>query len=359
MIHKINKQKLLPEETINLILKFLSCFPNKFSQAAGSKKLIEIYKTIKSLNSSKVNESKLKSLCESAFALKASHYDSFESYCNQQLSKNTTSSGSKTLPLHSIHNDSESIISGIPNGESKDELKLFCLPYAGGNSFLFREWRNILNCKGVTVCPLEYPGRGTKISIPFASTLQDLCTSLFNEILEMKEKSFSIFGHSLGAIVGFELSIMVKEYYRKLKKKNTQHSLIVSGCVAPDKVKNFSEFQNISDDLLIKKLIDLNGIPQAMVSDPNFREFFLPIIKADFSLLKDYYPKPDCCIDVPVTAFCGESDPHTNSEDVERWKAWSSHTLSVHSVPGDHFFIHDRDSILSLIQQELLEICHV
>ncbi len=62
------------------------------------------------------------------------------------------------LPLSSVFN--------------KTQPTLFCLPSAGGSAAMYREWKNSLN--KVQVVPIEYPGRGTRFSEPFADNIETL-----------------------------------------------------------------------------------------------------------------------------------------------------------------------------------------
>lgn len=47
-----------------------------------------------------------------------------------------------------------------PNPQAR--LRLFCFPYAGSGPSIFRTWTDDFPAD-VEVCPVQYPGRGTRL----------------------------------------------------------------------------------------------------------------------------------------------------------------------------------------------------
>ncbi|NJR66738.1 MAG: putative thioesterase, partial [Leptolyngbyaceae cyanobacterium CRU_2_3] len=52
-----------------------------------------------------------------------------------------------------------------PNPNPQARLRLFCFPYAGGSSLIYRTWSESLP-PAIEVCPIELPGRGTRMMEP-------------------------------------------------------------------------------------------------------------------------------------------------------------------------------------------------
>jgi pimeloyl-ACP methyl ester carboxylesterase len=105
--------------------------------------------------------------------------------------------------------------------------KLFCLPYAGGSAAVFRRWPALLAPR-VAVIPVELPGRGMRRGEPPATDLQTLVNILYGSLHKEFSGSFAFFGHSMGAVVAYELSRAL------LARTGTQpRRLIVSGRRAP------------------------------------------------------------------------------------------------------------------------------
>src|SRR5580693_7148326 len=102
-------------------------------------------------------------------------------------------------------------------------LRLFCFPYAGGSAAVYREWARYLPSP-VEVVPIEYPGRGGRLSEPAFKVLPELLEALHPEIVPLLDIPFAFFGHSMGASVAFELSRILRKQNGILPKH-----LFVSG----------------------------------------------------------------------------------------------------------------------------------
>src|SRR5262249_23742176 len=87
----------------------------------------------------------------------------------------------------------------------RETFRIFCLPYAGGASDLFREWRKAL-APTIQVCPIELPGRGGRSEEEPHTDLTGLVEILGSELRSRLDRPFALFGHSMGAVIAFELA---------------------------------------------------------------------------------------------------------------------------------------------------------
>lgn len=95
------------------------------------------------------------------------------------------------------------------------KMRLFCLPWAGGVSEnLFAHWNNLLP-PVIQVCPVEIPGRGRRGGEEPLRTVIELADELF-KTLPFDDKPYAIFGTCLGAIVGYQLILKLREENRPL-----------------------------------------------------------------------------------------------------------------------------------------------
>ena len=127
--------------------------------------------------------------------------------------------------------------SWIANRKSSSHarLRLFCFPYAGGSALIFRSWSNVLPAD-VEVCPVQLPGRGTRLMERPFTDLSSLIQVLAQALSSLLDKPFAIFGHSLGALVGFELARQFRRKYgvnpaspvcfRRLRTSNSPSRLV-------------------------------------------------------------------------------------------------------------------------------------
>ena len=92
-----------------------------------------------------------------------------------------------------------------PRPNPNASLRMFCLPYAGGDTWIFHDWQSALP-DYVEVCPIRLPGRGSRIAEPPFTALGDLVEALGTALDGALDRPFVIFGHSMGALIGFELA---------------------------------------------------------------------------------------------------------------------------------------------------------
>lgn len=85
------------------------------------------------------------------------------------------------------------------------QVRLFCLPYAGGGANLFRRWDELLP-EEIEICPVELPGRGTRLGEPAISDMGSLVRLMAEGLEPLIDLPYAILGISMGALAGFELS---------------------------------------------------------------------------------------------------------------------------------------------------------
>src|SRR5688572_27417607 len=83
-------------------------------------------------------------------------------------------------------------------------LRLLCYPYAGGSASLFGRWARKLPA-GVELWALQPPGRETRLAEPAPHRMSELVSRLACAVEPHLDVPFAVFGHSLGALVCYEL----------------------------------------------------------------------------------------------------------------------------------------------------------
>src|SRR5262245_37238763 len=107
------------------------------------------------------------------------------------------------------------------------DLDMFCFPYAGGSALVFKKWADFVPST-VRVISVELPGRGARLHDPPFTSLPTLIEELEGVIWPLVDKPFVFFGHSMGAIIAFELA---RSFRRKYDRE--PQILFVSGRRAP------------------------------------------------------------------------------------------------------------------------------
>lgn len=182
----------------------------------------------------------------------------------------------------------------ICNPNSQATVRLFCFPYAGGSSLLFRRWRDTLP-KNIEVYPVELPGRlNQRQKSPF-TRMEPLVKEIAISLLPYLEKPFALFGHSMGGLVSFELARFLRAKY------NLQPvSLFISGRRAPQIPRTAAPIHVPLPNLA--QLRRLNGTPTAVLENTELMQILVPILRADFAVLENstYIDEPplNCAIAV-------------------------------------------------------------
>ena len=228
-------------------------------------------------------------------------------------------------------------------------LRLFCFPYAGGSATTFAHWQGALD-PAIEVCAVQLPGRGARFVEPLFSSMPALIAALA-AVLRGNDLPFAFFGHSLGALVAFELA-----RHCQWHGLPTPEHLIVSGTSAPQMRNPSGNLHAMDDVSLSKKLEKYNGTPPEILENRELMSLVLPCIRADFTLAEEYIYRSGPLLDIPLTAFAGKKDPHTSPENVAGWNKETAGRYREYWFQGDHFFlVPEKDAVIECVGNLLCE----
>jgi surfactin synthase thioesterase subunit len=221
-------------------------------------------------------------------------------------------------------------------------LQLVCLPYAGASATVFSRFQKLAP-SWLEVLPLELPGRGRRSAEPFAKELTALADELSITLLAKLEGPFALFGHSMGAILAFELASRLTELGR------TPAGLFASASSSPP-LRRTERFVALDDDAsLLAEMRRLNGTRREVFESPELLALALPILRADFAMCARYRYWPRQTLTSAIHAFGGSRDDIGVAE-LEAWRVHTRGAFSLDVLDGDHFFLHSQERrLLELI----------
>ncbi len=229
-------------------------------------------------------------------------------------------------------------------------IQLFGIPYAGGGKTSFAGWDKKLT-PYVQLVTVELSGRDARTYEPLYETLHDCVEDICRWIrMRMREDSFAIYGHSMGALLGYEVA------HRLHTEGLSPLHLIVSGREAPQLVNaDRKAIHKLPDRELIDHVVGLGGTPPEIFEYPELTKLVLHRLRSDFKIIEtSHFAERNSKLPCPITVLYGESE---GIAEVDA-RAWSVHTsayCSVRRFPGDHFFIYSQeDSVLSFVLRSLL-----
>lgn len=211
--------------------------------------------------------------------------------------------------------------------------RLFCLSFAGGTAQTYHSWTAYAPTE-LEVCPIQLPGRDDRIGEPAFVRMDALVEALADALEPYLDLPYALFGHSMGARVGFELA-------RILRDRNVPEPchLFASGSRAPHIPSGHDDLHTLSDADLTEELRRMGGTPADILDDPDMMRVLLPIVRADFELLETYGFDGQDKIGCDVTAFRGASDPCASREGTEAWRDLTAGRFALKTFPGNHFFL--------------------
>jgi medium-chain acyl-[acyl-carrier-protein] hydrolase len=227
-----------------------------------------------------------------------------------------------------------------PKPNPQADLRLFCFPYAGGSSLIFRTWASSLP-KNIEVCPVELPGRGAQMKSPPFTQMEALVSAIAPLILSYLDKPFAFFGHSMGGVLSFELA----RHLRKEYGKQPSH-LFVSASRAPQIPSPKPPLHALPETEFTQELRRLNGTPASVLENAELMQLLTPLLRADFAVLETYVYTPQPPLECRITAFGGLEDQEVNTQELEGWRSQTQNSFQLEMFSGDHFFIHSAQSLL-------------
>lgn len=230
------------------------------------------------------------------------------------------------------------------------EIQLLCLAYSGASAMVYHRWRRRLPA-GLRLHPVELPGRGGRIGEPLQTDIATLAPTLAREIHGELRPPYAVFGHSLGALLGYE----VIHALQALGAPDPL-ALCASGTSAPthrtDRERGYDRPK--SDAELIAELRKFAGTPEEVLSSSELLALMLPVLRADFLLCGryEYRERRRLCCAVHVL---GGRDDDVTAEQLAAWRDATAGDFSLDMFDGGHFFVHEQElAVLQTIERHLL-----
>ncbi|MFV8781306.1 thioesterase II family protein [Microbulbifer sp. SA54] len=223
----------------------------------------------------------------------------------------------------------------IPKLKPESSHRLVCFPYAGGTAATYIRWADWLP-DSVELIAVQPPGRSSHIHVPPCLTMNALVRGAHKALESyLSDKPYSIFGHSLGARVAFEL-------VKRLERTGCAlpSHLYVSASRAPHLTTLRNPSFTLPDEMFLDKMRRMGGMPDSILRDPEQLALYLPSLRADFRIVDTYRGKVSQ-VPVPIHCFYSRDDEHIDVEDALAWIDYSRCGFSSEEVGGGHFYVND------------------
>jgi len=185
---------------------------------------------------------------------------------------------------------------------------------------------------------VQLPGREERISEPLMTRCDEIVQALSSELLPYLDKPFALFGHSMGAVVAYELA---RRFSADGQRQPTQ--LFLSSRGAPQSQALDGELRQLEGSDFLDKLHELYGaVPEAIRCSAELRDVFTPILKADVTVLETHSYAEEAPLGCPITVMGGEDDPRITADMLSAWEIHTDGSFAERMYPGGHFYLFDQ-----------------
>jgi len=214
-------------------------------------------------------------------------------------------------------------------------LRLFCFPYAGVGASAFFPWARELP-GGIELVGVQLPGRESRIREKPIGSLSSLTTELVNFLHPHLDRPYAFFGHSMGALMCFELARELRRRDRPLPCH-----LLVSGQPAPQLPRRHDPLAHLPDADFVEQLHRRYGyaLPEDDEQLDELLDVMLPTLRSDVMVTDDYVHGAEAPFDCPITAFGGLDDPTVTRHELDAWRHQTRGLFRTRMLPGGHFYL--------------------
>jgi medium-chain acyl-[acyl-carrier-protein] hydrolase len=235
-----------------------------------------------------------------------------------------------------------------PRPNPAARARLFCFPHAGGAASAYYAWGAAL--PELEVVAVQPPGREGRMRERPIVHGAELVSRLADALESQLDRPAFFFGHSMGALMAYEVA-------RELRRRGAALPvhLYASGRRSPTVPDVEPQLHRLPDAGLVAELERrFGGMPAAIIEEPELLALFLPIIRADVTLLETHVFGAEAPLDVPMSALGGVDDHQTTPELLGAWQSLCARPIEVRNFRGGHFYLHQhRGEFLQFLRSDL------
>ncbi|MFF0491385.1 thioesterase II family protein [Nocardia sp. NPDC004068] len=219
---------------------------------------------------------------------------------------------------------------------SADLPPLLICPHAGTGASAYRTFSKAFSAH-FDVVIFQYPGRQDRAREAACATIPEIARGAFADFVASDHHSgrpLTVFGHSMGAMVGFEL-------VRAAEAADVPVRLLAaSAAVAPGRAAELPPHPT-EDEQILDHLGSLEGTGAEVMASREVMRMALPVVKADYRAFDAYSCPPDVTVRAAIHVLGGSEDTFVTPRDLYAWDRHSEQDVEVTLFDGGHFYLDD------------------
>lgn len=232
-------------------------------------------------------------------------------------------------------------------GGPQPKVRLVCFPWCGGGASVYRRFASGLP-EHIELLAVQLPGREDRFGEDRLLRMEQIIEHVIDEVISVFDRPLVLFGHSMGALVAYELALALKA-----RTGREPDLLVLSGHGAPCKpAPVLNCWHSAGEEEFIANIRNLGGTPPEILEDRQMMRALLPVLRSDYEVLETYKHQPTTSLSCDLVVCAGNEDREVSPETMGWWQQYTTGSSSVQWFEGNHFYLHSQPRILTQSLQE-------
>ena len=205
---------------------------------------------------------------------------------------------------------------------------LYIFPHAGGSARFYVPFANTFTT-GLRRVAVQYPGKGGTHALAAFTSISDLADEVCKK-LPPTDDTIAFFGHSMGALVAFEVARRFEGSGQRIG------ALFVSASAAPG--RSGYDYIPESDRGLLDAVSQMTGVNPEFLENEEFAAKILPTLRG-FKAITNYDCPPEAAVSCPIFAYYADDDEVATRDKVLPWAQRTTSEFAIREFAGHHFYL--------------------
>jgi medium-chain acyl-[acyl-carrier-protein] hydrolase len=188
---------------------------------------------------------------------------------------------------------------------------------------------------------VQLPGRESRLAETPFTEVGAMLAAMTPPLLPALDLPFVFFGHSMGALVSFELTRHLRRCFGLQPSR-----LMVSAHCAPHLPDTRPPIYALPDKLFKEEVLKFMGTPPELFADEELTRIILPLLRADLTVCETYRYEDEDPLSMPIAVFGGTQDDGVEPDQLEAWCELTTAPCSTHTFDGGHFYLRESQPAL-------------